>query len=96
MSDVVVAVTTQRLPEDWVVTVVHSFAPTRTPVRALALVGAWRVTGASGMRRVDGAEAGCREGHEHLGMLGNGGGYFMMSAAKAGVDKLPSVTGVQV
>src|SRR5271170_7742930 len=94
VSDIVVAVTTQGLPERGLVVVVSSFAPARTPVRASAPAGAWRVTAAGRTSRVDGTEAGRREGHEHLGMLGNGGGYFMMSAAEAGVDELPSVTGV--
>jgi len=94
MSDVVVAVTAQGLPEVGVVVLVCSFAPTRTPVLALAPVSTWRVTAADRTSRVDGAEAGRREGHEHLGVLGNGAGYFMMSAAKARVDELPSVTGI--
>jgi hypothetical protein len=63
-------------------------------VRALPPVAAPRVTAAGRTSRVDGTAAGRCEGHEHLGMLGNRGGYFMVSAAKAGVDELPSVTGV--
>jgi hypothetical protein len=94
VSGVVVAAITQRLSERGIIVVVCSFALARTAVRALPPVGAARMTAAGRTSRVDGTEAGRCEGHEHLGMLGNGGGYFMMSAAKAGVDQLPGVTGV--
>jgi hypothetical protein len=94
MSDIVVTVTTQGLPECGLVVLVRSFAPAWTPVRALAPVGAPWVTVASHTSRVDGAEAGRRKGDEYLGMLGNGGRYVMMSATKAGVDELPRITGV--
>ncbi|HTX96811.1 MAG TPA: hypothetical protein VME67_19330 [Mycobacterium sp.] len=94
VSDTVVAVTTKGLPERRLVVVMSGFAPARTAVLAFPPVGASRVTVAGCTSRVDGTEAGCREGHEQLGMLSNRGGYFVMSATKAGVDELPSVTGV--
>jgi hypothetical protein len=96
VSDVVVAVTTQGLPERGLVVVVRSFAPSQSPVRASTAVTAWRVTAPGGSNRVHRAEAGCREGYEHLGVGSHRDGNIVVPAAEAGVDKLPGVTGVKV
>ena len=80
MSDVVVAVTAQRLPERGLVVVVRTIAPKRPPVRALAALIAWRVTAPACSNRMDGAEARRREGHENLRVLNHRRGYIVMSA----------------
>lgn len=63
-------------------------------MHALVPLVARRMASARRTSRVDRAKAGSGQCHEDLGMLGNGGGNFVMSAAKAGVDELPSITGV--
>ena len=45
---------------------------------------------------VYGPEAGCGQCGEQLWVLGDRGGYVVVSAVQAGVDELPGVAGVQV
>ncbi|MBB5166698.1 hypothetical protein HNP02_006684 [Mycobacterium sp. AZCC_0083] len=61
-----------------------------TGVVTPASVGAVSVAAAG----VDGSEAGCGEGGEHLGVLGEGGGHIVVSAVQASVDQLPGVAGI--
>jgi hypothetical protein len=60
-------------------------------VGALAVAGASPVTATSVANGVDGTKAGRGEGDEHLGVIGHGGRYVVVSALQTGVDEVPGV-----
>src|SRR5262249_30235573 len=71
-------------------------APLRFSVWALAVSSLSWVAAAGRARGVHGTETGCSQGHEHLRMIGHGGGDVVMAAAQARVDELPGIPRVQV
>src|ERR1700756_3248132 len=91
MTDVVIAVSAQGLPELRVGFIVGVIAPLMVSVRALVVSIPSRVAAAGGAGGVYGTETRCGQGHEYLRMLCDGGGDVVMAAAQAGVDELPSV-----
>src|SRR6476659_3886761 len=103
MPGVVVAVFAQRLNHVRVMVVVNGAAPQRFPVLTASESAATKVVTAASVltvfvvtAAVDGSEAGCGQGGEHLGVLGDGGGHVVMSAVQAGMDQLPGVAGIQI
>ena len=103
MPGVVVAVFAQRLTHVRVIVVVDGAAPQRFPVLAPSESATVRVVTATSALAVsvvtagvDGTEAGCGQGGEHLGVLGDAGGHVVVSAVQPGMDQLPGVAGIRI